>query len=43
MGGITPVTSLDGRTIADGAPGPMTKRLIARYADLTARSGTPVS
>src|SRR6266566_9032612 len=36
MGGISPVTSLDGRTIGDGAPGQMTKRLIVRYADLTA-------
>jgi len=43
MGGISPVTSLDGRTIGDGAPGQMTKRLIVRYADLTARSGTLVS
>jgi branched-chain amino acid aminotransferase len=39
---VGPVVSLDGRTIGDGKPGPVTRRLIAAYRDLTAREGTPV-
>jgi branched-chain amino acid aminotransferase len=42
MGGLTPVLSLDGRTIGDGQPGPVTAKLTALFADLTASSGTPV-
>lgn len=42
MGGLTPVVAIDGRTIGDGAPGPVTKRLLELFAHLTARSGTPV-
>ena len=43
MGGLTPVLSVDGRVIGDGTPGPVTKRLTARYADLTATTGTLVT
>ena len=43
MGGLVPVLSADGRVIGDGTPGPVTKRLTARYADLTATTGTPVT
>jgi branched-chain amino acid aminotransferase len=43
MGGVVPVLAVDGRTIGDGTPGPVTKRLIALYADLTAATGTPVA
>ena len=43
MGGLAPVVSVDGRVIGDGIPGPVTKRLTARYADLTATTGTPVT
>jgi branched-chain amino acid aminotransferase len=43
MGGLAPVVSVDGRTIGDGTPGPVTKRLTALYADLTAATGTPVA
>ena len=43
MGGLVPVLSVDGRTIGDGAPGPVTKRLAALFADLTATTGTPVT
>ena len=43
MGGLVPVLSVDGRTIGAGAPGPLTKRLTALYADLTASTGTPVA
>ena len=42
MGGLAPVVSVDGRAIGDGTPGPVTKRLTALYADLTATTGTPV-
>jgi branched-chain amino acid aminotransferase len=42
MGGLTPVLTLDGRTIGTGEPGPVTARLSAAYTDLTATSGTPV-
>ena len=43
MGGIAPVVAIDGRTIGDGAPGPVTGQLTKLLADLTARSGTPVA
>jgi branched-chain amino acid aminotransferase len=42
MGGLTPVTAIDGRAIGGGSPGPVTGRLTALFADLTSRSGTPV-
>jgi len=43
MGGIAPVISIDGRTIGDGRPGPLTGKLTALLADLTASTGTPVA
>jgi branched-chain amino acid aminotransferase len=43
MGGLVPVLSADGRVIGDGTPGPVTKRLTTRYADLTATTGTPIT
>jgi branched-chain amino acid aminotransferase len=43
MGGLVPVIRVDGRVIGDGAPGPVTKRLIALFADLAAATGTPVA
>ena len=42
MGGLAPVLEIDGRTIGDGKPGPVTDRLRAAYASLTATSGTPI-
>jgi branched-chain amino acid aminotransferase len=42
MGGLTPVTAVDGRTISGGSPGPVTKRLTELFAELTARTGEPV-
>jgi branched-chain amino acid aminotransferase len=42
MGELAPVTRIDGRTIADGQPGPMTQLLGDRYQELTATSGTAV-
>jgi branched-chain amino acid aminotransferase len=43
MGGLVPVVRVDGRAIGDGTPGPVTKRLITLFADLTATAGTPVA
>ena len=43
MGGIAPVTAVDGRTIDTGEPGPVAQKLTALYAGLTAASGTPVT
>jgi branched-chain amino acid aminotransferase len=43
MGGLAPVVRVDGRVIGDGTPGPVTKRLTALFADLTAATGTPVT
>jgi branched-chain amino acid aminotransferase len=43
MGGLAPVLSVDGRTIGDGTPGPVTKRLSDLYADLTATTGTTLA
>jgi branched-chain amino acid aminotransferase len=42
MGGLSPVISIDGRAIGGGTPGPVTARLTALYAELTASTGTPV-
>jgi branched-chain amino acid aminotransferase len=39
---VIPVVRLDSRTIGDGLPGPVTKRLIERYRELTASSGTAI-
>ncbi len=43
MGGLAPVVAVDGRTIGDGAAGPVTKRLTELYANLTATCGTVVA
>jgi branched-chain amino acid aminotransferase len=43
MGGIVPVLAIDGRRIGDGKPGPVTLRIAALFAELTATSGTAVS
>ena len=42
MGELAAVTTVDGRMIADGDPGPMTKRLSALYRELTAHEGVRV-
>jgi len=43
MGGLAPVVSVDGRTIGDGAVGPVTKQLTQLYANLVATTGTVVA
>ncbi|HEV2374190.1 MAG TPA: aminotransferase class IV [Streptosporangiaceae bacterium] len=42
MGGLAPVTAIDGRVIGTGRPGPVTTRLMELFAELTATAGTPV-
>jgi len=42
MGELAPVLEVDGRTIGDGAIGPVTRRLRALYAERTATEGTPL-
>ncbi len=42
MGELASVTEIDGRTIGDGQPGPLTARLSELFGELTARSGTAV-
>jgi len=39
---VVPITSVDGRRIGDGEPGPVTARLTGAFFELTAREGTPV-
>jgi branched-chain amino acid aminotransferase len=43
MGGIVPVLALDGRPVGLGKAAPVTLRLAALFADLTAASGTVVA
>jgi len=43
MGGLAPVVRVDGRVIGDGTAGPVTTRLVALFADLTATTGTQVA
>jgi len=39
---IVPVARVDGRTIGDGKPGPITKRLMTRFKEVTLAEGVPV-
>ena len=42
MGELTPVLTIDGRTVGDGRPGPVTARLQEAYRALTLTEGTPL-
>jgi len=42
MGGLAPVVAVDGRMIADGATGPLTKRLTEQYGKLIASTGARI-
>jgi branched-chain amino acid aminotransferase len=42
LGELAPVTKVDGRTIGDGNPGPVTRRLTDLFRGLTEREGPPV-
>lgn len=39
---IMPVVKIDGRVIANGKPGPLTRKLVERYRVLTNASGEPI-
>ena len=39
---VIPVVTLDNRAIGDGKPGPVTRRLIARFRELAGSTGTPI-
>jgi branched-chain amino acid aminotransferase len=39
---VIPAVKLDTRPIGDGRPGPITRRLIERFHELTASTGTPI-
>ena len=39
---LIPVIKADGRTIGTGKPGPITKRMIERFRELTRETGTPI-
>jgi branched-chain amino acid aminotransferase len=39
---IIAAVQIDGRTVGDGRPGPVTRQLIAQYRDLTKSSGEPI-
>ncbi|MGQ9520009.1 MAG: branched-chain-amino-acid transaminase [Candidatus Fervidibacter sp.] len=39
---IVPVVKLDGRTIGDGVPGPITKALIKKFREYTQQTGEPI-
>lgn len=40
---VIPAVLIDGRTIGDGKPGPITKSLITAFRELTGKSGAPVN
>src|SRR5216110_2318954 len=39
---IVPVVKADGRIIGNGKPGPITTRIIARFREMTHKTGTPI-
>jgi branched-chain amino acid aminotransferase len=39
---IIPVVKVDGRSIGNGKPGPITMRIMARFREMTRETGTPI-
>jgi branched-chain amino acid aminotransferase len=39
---IVPVVMVDGRSIGNGKPGPITTRIIAKFREVTRETGTPI-
>jgi branched-chain amino acid aminotransferase len=39
---IVPVVKADGRIIGNGKPGPITTRIVARFREMTQKTGTPI-
>ena len=40
---IGPISNIDGRVIGTGKPGPITKKLMKAYTELTRKTGTPIN
>jgi branched-chain amino acid aminotransferase len=40
---VAPVTKVDGRIVGSGKPGPITRKLMGAFSEMTRRSGTPIS
>lgn len=39
---VAPITTIDGRSIGSGKPGPITRQLIAAFKTVTEKEGTPI-
>ncbi len=39
---VVPVVKLDERILGDGQPGPVTRRIISRFREMTSTTGTPI-
>jgi branched-chain amino acid aminotransferase len=39
---VAPITTIDGRSIGSGKPGPITRQLIAAFKTVTETEGTPI-
>ena len=39
---VAPIVKIDGRTIGTGKPGPVTKKLMSAFREVTKREGTPI-
>ena len=39
---VAPIVDVDGRTIGDGKPGPVTQKLMKAFREVTKREGTPI-
>jgi branched-chain amino acid aminotransferase len=39
---VAPITKVDGRSIGEGVPGPITKALMAAFKEMTKSTGTPI-
>lgn len=43
VSGVVGVRSLDGHTLGNGEPGPVTRKLARAFSELVAREGVPLS
>lgn len=39
---VAPIVKIDGRSIGEGKPGPITKKLVTAFREVTKREGTPI-
>ena len=40
---VAPVTRVDGRIVGSGKPGPITRKLMGAFSEMTKTTGTPIS